>query len=184
MIKNFIYLNIGLFIILWVSSCNFNSMNSEMVFNKVVSETTKTLEKKYKMSAVGIGGSEVRNKIASVSISFSRYQGPITKENGRKMIIYCLEAYISAVNENEQLKPYLNNFTFTHENFDIVIINYQENGQRLKDPDIKVFANYANKIHFKTEDPLDSYNYKTNESEPYLEALTIVKKDTLLNVAN
>ena len=150
--------------------------SSEMIFNKVISQTTKKLEKKYKMVAVGIGGSEKDGKVTSIVRSFSRYKGPITKKKGREMIICSVEAYIKAINESEQAKPYLNNFPFTNENIDVVIINYQENGQSLKDPNIKIFANYANKIHFKTEDPLNSYNYKTNESEPYLKALEIVKK--------
>ena len=64
--------------------------------------------------------------VRMMAMSFS-YDHEITIEQGRELLIYCVEKYLSAINFNEEIRPYLKNYPFEPKNIEINIFVHQPN---------------------------------------------------------
>jgi hypothetical protein len=137
----------------------------------------KILGNKYQMrqSGNGLGG---KDKVWLMSISFDRYGSPMNEKEARILLIQCVEDFLEAVNNDEQLKPFLKDYPFTAKNLDLTIINFDKDQVIDYFPNIAVVSNSRGKVGFFTEEPSNIYGYYTKKYETYDEAVAVLKEES------
>jgi len=158
------------------------SDDSKMLY-RFIRRTGKILEKKYQIrqSATGIGGMD---KVWLMSIDFDRYGDPINEQEARKLIIACVDDFLEAVNNDEELRPFLQDFPFTAKNLELRIFNFDKNQELQSFPFIAIVTDSRGKIGFLTKDPNIKYGYKTDTEETYDEAVAILKQEKQTKLSN
>ena len=73
-----------------------------------IQQEGKRIGEKYNMSLCAVGGGvdHLENKINLMSPGFQRIGPELTEGEARKLIIQCLDDYLSAVNGDEKLRPF------------------------------------------------------------------------------
>ena len=143
---------------------------------EILDKINQKLEKKYQMNTSAIGSSGDGCLLKSVSISFQRFEGPMTLDENRKILLDCIGIYIDAFNNNEKIRSFLSNYPFTEKNIELIIHSYGKDGERLFDPMICCAFNYPKGISYYTNDPDKEYKYKHEIKETYQEAYSKLKE--------
>jgi hypothetical protein len=168
------------FIFIAVSTSSFLFFNSktrdyEDIANEIRAQIGKKLAEKHMMAVVGISGGMMKS-VNLVGISFQTYRA-IDRDEIRYILIDCVEELLKAINESEEIRPYLKNFPFTMNNIRIEIFVSDSTGRWLYDPHIGVASiSGGNKIYYCTTAPNVAL-FKNKYAESYEEALAIVKSD-------
>lgn len=148
----------------------------DKIMLSIINKTGKKLEKRYKMIPCGFG---INNGFKFLEISF-HIRRPIPKEELRCMLIDCADEFLKNINTNEEIKPYLENYPFTHKNVGIIFYIYDTSGDDLWHPNITIAEIIKNKLSFKTEDPEDIGGYKEETEETIEEALQLINTQKTL----
>ena len=166
--------------LLVLNSCYHTLMGidpREMILGDVIKETNQKLNAKYHINLASVGRSHKDLKVKSLTIDFNRFSGPVSKEDGRRMIIDCVEEYLKRINQKESLRPFLFQYPFSHENLTIMITHWNKDKTMLFDPDIDTFILFSDTLLYYTTDP-ETKNFKTKTKETYKEAKSLIKKIT------
>jgi len=171
-------MKVGLFILIIICAvfiyCNpyFNYESPKYV--KMAHEITDNVAKKLKIEKdlhlIGTGGS-MMNDIQMMAMSFEFYQ-QTNIEKARKLIIYSGKEYLSAINSNEEIRPFLHNYPFTNKNIEIMILFCQSTNEN----DITKI-----KLVSLNEGIVNYYTYNSQEQlckiceESFEDALKLVK---------
>ncbi len=161
-------------------SCN-NSANNQHVSPKYViladeirNEVAKKLSKEFQMTPIGEGGS-FYDCVREMFLAFD-IQGPLTKDQLRSILVSCVEEFLSVVNSNEELRPYLKVYPFTSQEIGIRLFVRNKWGMDVYDPNIGVASARKGKLIYKTTDQNDTFKYKSTITESYDDALKIVNE--------
>ena len=128
---------------------------------------------------MGTGGGMMR-QIHNLAISFQCYDH-LTIEQSRELLIYCSETYLSEINSNEKIKPYLQNYPFQARDIEIRIFIHESAEHPLPAGDISIAKIIQGNLDYEINHPQPPY-LKTIHKEPYKEALKILaEKGTLKN---
>ena len=151
------------------------SAEDEILY-RFLKEEGQFLEKKYHMRqcATGLGGMD---KIWLMSLSFQRFGNPLNEIDSRELIIHCVDDFLEAINNNEELRPILESYPFTAKNLELTIFNYDKNQNSIYFPAIAVVSNSRGKIAFLTETATTKYGYHTEKYETYEEAVVILQNE-------
>jgi len=142
-----------------------------------IAKMGRELGKKYKISLIAQGGGATPEGIWLMSLSFEKEGDPLTEEEARKLIIHCVDDFLSAVNNDEKLKPLLKEYPFTAKNLSLAIFSGGKNQVAHYFPSISVVSDSRGKICFFTEDPSTKHGYHTEKYETYEEAVAILKNE-------
>lgn len=175
---------LGILLLVGLSTTIGLSMSREMdqglseddkMLYRFINRQGKRLEQKYQMKqcAVGLGGVQVW----LMALSFQRYGDPLTEEEARKLIINCVNDFLDAVNNDEQIRPFLKDYPFTAKNLDLKILNYSKNQILHYFPHVAIVTNTRGKIGFFTQTPSTECGYHTEKYETYDEAVAILKRE-------
>lgn len=143
------------------------------IADEITNDVAKTLCQKYSMRVVGIKGG-MAGAVNVVGLHF-QIQGPLTQERLREILIDSEEKFLTAINTNEEIRPYLKQFPFTTNELEIVIFVVDSQGREIFHPSINVVSVYSGKVVYHTLDQDDPYQYKTEIIEKYEDDLAIVK---------
>lgn len=177
---------IAIFLFILIICCSFvgfffnNSGDDEMPLKdqialKVINETAKTIEKKYKLHPIGTAMSGM-DKFRSLGIQFET-EGLLSKEQARVLLIACVQELLKNINSNEEIKPLLINNPFTHENVSFTLFIRDKNNNKLYHPNISVAALGSCGLEFITNDPDNEFKYKEKCQETYEEAYQLVHRN-------
>jgi hypothetical protein len=146
------------------------------IAREIRSTVGKKLAKKHKMDLIGVGGGMMKS-VYMIGLSFQIHH-PLNRKKGRELIVDCVEELLTAINENEEIRPFLKNYPFTTKNVQIAIYVNDDNKREVFDPDFRVVSVFeSDHISFSTVDRTNSMKYKNQYHEPYDKALAIVKGD-------
>jgi hypothetical protein len=99
---------------------------------------------------------------------------PLTREEARRIIVDCADEYSSAVNNDDQIRPYLETYPF--KGIEIRIFTRNADGNNVYHPYISVVSFIKGMFKYCTDNPVDKYDYKTIHRESYEEAKEILKQ--------
>ena len=178
----FILLLMGLIVVSF--SMDNNKMNqqlsekSKMMYG-FIEKTGKKLGEKYEMSPIGIGGGggPKEKKIWLMSITFQRYGDPLTEQMARKLIINCVNDFLEIANNDEELKPFLQDYPFTAKNLELSVHNYDHDGYPIADPFIVIVNMCQGEVGYFTVEKNTSHPFKTKKYEPFEKAVAILKEE-------
>ncbi len=144
------------------------------ITNGILKNVASTLSQRYNMKCTGFGGGWCGDKILSLVFTIHR---TVEKGEARVMLVDCVQGFISNVNSNEALKPYLDGLVFTEKNIRLTIFVKDSQGSRVYYPDICVFGSVEGGISYKFQSPEKKYGYVAKEHETFQEALSILKEE-------
>ena len=144
--------------------------------DQITDSTAKELKDEYNLNLIGTG-SQMMNEIEMLMMAFTFYE-EVDIETGRKLVVEATEKYLSAINTNEKIRPYLHHYPFTAENVQIVIHFYNPDGSNIALGKCESAAARRGKITYNKTSP-DRYTLIPIREEPYVEALQLVKEPAL-----
>jgi hypothetical protein len=103
-------------------SMTYQLPDDEKIVNRITEETAKKLGEREKLALIGTGG-QMMHKIEMLSMSFQLFH-EVDLQKAREIIVYAVREYLSDINNNEEVRPYLHNYPFTAKNVEIMIFVY------------------------------------------------------------
>ena len=138
---------------------------------QITATTAERLEKQKKLHLVGTGG-EMMDDIQMMAMSFYFYS-IVDADVARNLLITSVEEYLSVINTNEKIKPYLHNYPFTAKNVEVTIFFYNSDGSNISPGAISIATADKGKVIYYVDDP-EKHTFKTLYEESYEEALKLV----------
>lgn len=143
--------------------------------HEIRAKVATKLARKHHMAVVGITGG-MMDCVYTVGVSFQMYR-PMDRNEVRYRLVDCVEELLKAINENEEIRPYLKNYPFTTANIKVTIFMSDSDGRFLSDPYLEVATiSGSDKIYYRTSAP-DVPMYKNEYEESYQDALAMVKSN-------
>lgn len=121
-----------LFLLLTTFFCSLHGYqvpNYEKIADKITAKTAKRLEAKENLRLVGTGGG-MMDHVRMMAMSFDCFH-ELTIEEGRELLIHCVDEYLLGVNSNKEIRPHLNNYPFNPKNIEIWIFIYNPDGSKV-----------------------------------------------------
>lgn len=142
------------------------------IADRITARTVQKIEAETGLRLMGIGGG-MMNQVRMMAISFEQL-GEITMEQGRELIVYCINEYLSAINASEEIKPFLIHYPFTTEDIQIEIFVYDKNHRDVPLGALCVLCEIDGILKYKIKEP-DPIIFKQIHKETYDEAVKIVE---------
>ncbi|WP_044882038.1 hypothetical protein [Neochlamydia sp. EPS4] len=140
----------------------------------ILNNVSKKLQKKYTMRTIGTGIGMPDGVVTMLALSFEK-TGPLTQEEGRAIIVGCVEEMIQTVNKNEKIRPYLENYPFTSNNVEIRLFLKTKEGNKIYEPDYGVISEIDGSVNYKYKSSENPKKYSKIEEEKFEEALKMVQ---------
>jgi len=137
--KWFLNLSLVLLIISLTFGCNsmtYKLSDDEKIVNQITQETAKKLRENKNLVLIGTGG-QMMHEIEMLAMSFNYYH-EVNLEQARELIVYAINKYLSDINNNQEIRPYLHEYPFTSKNVEIMIFVYGPD--RLELPPEKIYC--------------------------------------------
>lgn len=80
----------------------------EQIADAITAKTAKKIKNEKELILMGTGGGMLGD-IYMMAMSF-RYCQEVDFNTARQLVVYCVEEYLSAINSDEKVRPYLHNF--------------------------------------------------------------------------
>lgn len=98
----------------------YNLSKKEDVVNEILANTAACLKKDKNLIPFGSGG-QMMQEVKMLELAFI-YNKPITIEEGRKLLVYAVETFVSMINSDERIRPYLYSYPFEPKNVEVTIV--------------------------------------------------------------
>ena len=160
-------------VMLSMVSCSFFDQQSDYgrIARGITAKTADKLEEEKGLICVGTGG-QMMNDIQMMMMGFQFFQ-VVSIDTARQLLVDAVEEYLSAINTNKKVRPYLHNYPFTAKNVEIVIYFRNSDGHDV--PPGKLYiaeANQGEMIYYI--DYPEKHTMKSIHEETYEEALKIM----------
>jgi hypothetical protein len=111
------------------SSFGYQSPRYVKLAHEITENTAKELKAQKNLYLAGTGG-QMMDDIQMMAMSFDYYQ-EVDFKTGRKLIVQVINEYLSAINNNKEIRPYLHEYPFTAKNVEIRIFIYNPDRSEL-----------------------------------------------------
>jgi len=118
--------------LLLLPSCSHGKPKDVSLAYDIMHEHAYYMKQKHQARIFGIGGG-FPDKITVLSMSF-RVRGPLNVDKARVLMISSTQHLLQLVNQNEKIRPYLDNYPFTSENLEYSFFIDDENGLNVQQP--------------------------------------------------
>lgn len=112
-----------LFFVFSICSCGrrnfYVSSEKQLLINEIRGNVAVQLKEKYDLYPGGFGG-QAMDQVEMLALAFDYYQ-PLEIEDARELLIAAVQEFLSAVNADERIRPYLANYPFEAGNVEIAI---------------------------------------------------------------
>jgi hypothetical protein len=153
------------------SSCSsYESPRYVKIAHSITNQTAKKLGKEKGLSLCGTGGG-MMNDVKFMMMAFS-YPKSIDVKEARDLLIYSAEAYLSAINNNAEIRPFLHNYPFTADNIEIVIYFPNVKNSNL----LHIACANKGRVSYKIDDP-ETQQLKNILVESYETSLQIYREE-------
>jgi len=166
----------ALILVLGCSSLGYSIPHYETLADKLTRKTAKKLEAQTGLYLIGTGG-QMMDDIQKMMMGFAFYQ-VIDIEIARSLLVKSVEEYLSDINSNEEIRPYLHNYPFSAENIEIVIYFHSPDGSDVPPGKISIAAANKGKVSYYIDYP-EKHTIKPIHEENYQDALRTVSLNAL-----
>lgn len=147
------------------------SEDYEKLANAITTKTAKKIHDEKGLILVGTGG-EMMDDIKMMMMGFDSFK-IVDIETARKLLAYCVEEYLSAINTSKEIRPYLHDYPFTSKNVEIVIYFRNPDGSTVALNKINVASAQKGEVVYFVDYP-EKFTLKTIHKETYEEALQAI----------
>ena len=82
-----------------------------------------------------------------------QYYGEKSVDEARELLVYSVECYLTAINENEEIRPYLHNYPFTSKNVEVDIYFRKIDGHTVPIGEINVASSNQGLVTYFIDNP-------------------------------
>lgn len=143
--------------------------------NALISKSETILSKKYEMRAMGVGIAMPSGILKGLGFSF-QIQGPKSKESLRKILIEAGQDFLTLINADMAIRPYMEKYPFTIKDISIDLFVMDQNGYDVHEPYIGIADVIWGKLHYKTFKNTEMPQKLSEFEETYEQALEELKK--------
>src|ERR1700722_1637445 len=145
--------------------------------HQIINQITKEFKVKYGLQSCGISEAGPNGKYINIGINFS-YPYILTKDQGRILLLNCVNDALEAYNSHPEFVPYMDNYPFNGYNIIITIFIKPRKNPDVYYPDIGIFSFYNDKLRYNSDTPesCKASRYFSEEEETYEEAIKIVEE--------
>lgn len=168
-----------LFLILIFSACQnlshkttYQRSEHSKIAAKITAKIAAKIEHETGLRLIGTGGGMMHH-VRMMAMSFA-YYGEIDIEQGRELVVYCVNEYLLAINTNEEIKPYLIHFPFTPKDVEIRIFVSKRNGAEVEVGKFEGVSEIDGSLIYYIKQPGFPSIRKVHE-ETYEEALAVLE---------
>jgi hypothetical protein len=174
-----IYLSLASLLFATLLLMSFNKFNmpddyqispTEKTVNSLLDKNAKFLSKKYKMRAIATNVAMPGDVVKILGLHF-QIQGPLTKNELRKLLINMAKDFISTINENKDIYQSLEHNPFDIKALDITLFLIDSNSIDIEHPHIGTASIKYGVLTYKTYITTDIPELLCREDETYDEAL-------------
>ena len=141
-----------------------------VIAQTIRNELSEDLSDQYNMRVIGtVGG--LAEYVNLLGLKF-QIKGPLTQAQLRIILLGCVNAFLTALNNNEEIRPYLKTYPFTAEGINIGIFVMDSQGKGVSDPNIGIAQAFCGTLDYITIDRKNGH--QNTVSETYEEAMQIV----------
>lgn len=151
---------------------NYEVPEYEKMADRITHATAKKIESSTGLRLMGTGGGAI-NHIRKLNMAFM-HLGKLQVDQGRELVVYCVNEYLSAINANEEIRPFLIHYPFTPEDVEIEIFVYQSDRYDVPIGDLAVIAEAYGKVVYKIRKPYPDILERTRV-ETYDEAVSLLE---------
>jgi hypothetical protein len=146
--------------------------------DQLLDEIEIALSGKYHMNPIGMGASMPGGIVKKLILSF-QLEGPLSKEELRKILIHATQDFVDHVNKNNRIIKYLEHAPFKIQNTEIDLFIIYPNGYEVEHPHIGTAGIRNGKIEYLTFTIVNNIPKDvTEEWETYEEAVKILQEQT------
>ncbi len=160
-------------------SCDNDSPAKDkfLIAHTILRNVNKTLSSRHNMSMGGIVEATHRDdsKYKTMGLCF-QVRHPISKEEGRRLLINCAEELLSQINIHPDFQQFMHEYPFTVKNIEIEMYISTETGGTIYHPEIAVFSLSNGIVRYNTNTPENRHIFFSEEKETYEEALRITEE--------
>ncbi len=149
---------------------NVEIPKSEKAVNDLLYKISQSFEKKYKMNAIATNVSMPGGVVKLLGLDF-QIRGPLSKNEIRKILIDTAQEFLTSVNSDVAVRPYLENYPFKIKNIDITLFLIDAKGIRLDDPHIGIASISRGTLDYDILITTDIPSIKSEFEESYEEVL-------------
>ncbi len=154
-------------------SATIEDENYERIADRITARTAKKLQKELGLLCIGTGGG-MMGDIYHMSMSFQYFE-EVDEGKARDLLVSATQEYLSAINNDKKVRPYLHNYPFTVEGVDISIWSKEPDGHSVPFDKIACFGVTKGVVDYSLDQP-GNKPYVVIHKEPYAEALKIVEE--------
>ena len=147
----------------------------EVLANRVIKQTIEQLRSEKDLRAIGTVG-QMMGDIQLLGVEFYYYH-LVNLSEARELLVYVSQVFLSNINENKEVRPYLHNYPFTAKNIEVKIWMHQPNGDDPPQGDIEVVSLRNGKMIYRLTAPSEFAPWPVLHEESYEEALKIVEEN-------
>ena len=92
----------------------------ERIVNEIMAKTIIQLKQQYGLQPFG-DGAQMMDEVWMLALSFI-YDKPIDVDGGRVLLVHAVEEFLSQINKDERIRPYLGRYPFVPKNVEIMIV--------------------------------------------------------------
>ena len=144
----------------------------ENAANEIIGKVARKLKKETELRPCGSGG-QTSHGVEMLALSFD-YYGSIDIKEARELLIIAVCEFVAAVNADEEIRPFLNNFPFTDKNVEIRIFVKNRDGSDVTMGKLRVVSAIDGVLDYDVKDPSEPL-FKTIHRETYKEAISRVR---------
>ncbi len=142
------------------------------IADRITNKYVKTFAKPNHLQLTGYGGAMMYD-VKEINLFFTSYDS-LNLEQARSIFVEGVQTYLSQINQNESVRPYLHNYPFTEKNL-YFVISFEDPATHnfIEDNSVALVSTNKNGIvSYSTHDP-ETQKFQTIHKEPYEEALAI-----------
>jgi hypothetical protein len=152
------------------SFSNYRSPRYVYLADEITEKTAHKLEEQKDLYLIGTGGGMIKD-IQMMAMSFAFYR-KIDLKTARELLVYSTNEYLSDINENEEIRPYLHEYPFTAKNVEICIWIRNPDGSDLSLEKIDYISAINGALSYYIPGP-NKYSRQMICEETYEEALKL-----------
>ena len=140
----------------------------EQIADHVIHQVALTLKKEKGLQVIGTGGG-MMHEIHMLALSFE-YNQLLDASEGRVLMTSAINTFLSAINTDEKIRPYLLNYPFEPDDIELRIFLTKPDRSQVPLGQLCLISSTQGVFHYKIHDPTTAHLVTAYE-ETYQEAL-------------
>ena len=148
----------------------------QKIVNQIRFKAAKFIEKEKGLKPCGTGA-QMMYEVKMLALAFV-YNQPIDIQQGRELLVYATETFLSMINKDERIQPFLFNYPFEPKNVEIRIFLKNPDNSDVEPGKICLIYSKRGEVGFEVEDAKTKF-FQTIHIETFQEAKEKIKVNCL-----